>query len=245
MKKLLIIMLSLLVIFSFVSCDSNKAQSENSEKAAEQTTNADKTEENLANIKEFVAAYRHYYQITNIIKYHLNYENCANALKSTTGLVIPSTYVSTGSSTNESEYYSHVGNYLDNIYADLSKKDIKDLSVTTASGTLTGNYDSGEYTITATGVKYNFTYTVDGDSTANGTDEINLSGTFTYKADSENKLYTSTGDFYVNDTHYVITYTCGVSSSAIPEFKSATINGNTVDVRFINAAIDAVTMIGA
>ena len=240
MKKLLIIMLSLLVIFSFVSCDSNKAQSENSEKAAEQT---DKTEENLANIKEFVAAYRHFYQIKEIITYKLNSNGYPEKLSSP-GLDIP--YPNSDSDSSTKDYYEGNDNELEKIYGDLSGKKIDKLTDITASGKLTGNYTGDDFTITATDVKFNFKYTVKGDSSNSQDGEIRFNGTFKEETDSVNKLSTDSADFYVNDTHYVITYTCGVSSSSdLPVFKSGTINGKTVDVRFINAAVEAFTMIGA
>ena len=211
MKKISIIMLSLILLFCFVSCEK------------------DKSGEMIENYEAFVKAYK-------VCNYTFN------ALPNRSS----SSSASTSGVTNVAEKYSEViDDYLSALYSTIHEdSNITITKITDGSGTYEYAYDDNteekvlNLTVTYNNVVLKYTYT-DANGTEKNDGEMKIStGTYKRKTssiDSSSKgdgisLYDVKCNMTIDGTTYEITYTKKGST-----FTSATVNGNEVEVRLLNA----------
>jgi hypothetical protein len=193
MKKLSIIILSLVLLFCFVSCEK------------------DKSEEMIANYEAFWKAYK----VCNETYYALP--------KKTTNM----------SADTDVDYYD-----IQNI---LTAVDEENSNVEVISSSLE---KSGSVTATKEGDKETYTYDIkiDYKYIKGGTGSVTQEGTLTISGTYEETETTSKTMSYnsdvkckitINDTTYEITYYKDYTKTDV--FTSATVNGNTVELRLLNA----------
>ena len=193
MKKLSIIILSLVLLFCFVSCEK------------------DKSEEMIANYEAFWKAYK------------VCYETYYALPKKTTNM----------SDDTDVDYYD-----IQNI---LTAVDEENSNVEVISSSLE---KSGSVTATKEGDKETYTYDIkiDYKYIKGGTGSVTQEGTLTISGTYEETETTSKAMSYntdvkckitINGTPYEITYYKGYTKSDV--FTSATVNGNTVELRLLNA----------
>ncbi len=243
MKKLIIIMLSVFMLFALASCEQGLTEEE-AEALANQRAEA-ALKESYDTLDEFSVTYTRFNTICNLFvdKIAKSHKDSANKVAEYT-ITLSDLATNSGTDSNPKWLGDYQLEYLyDSILNNgpkgtiLNVDDITDIEV--KSGTVSGEYKSSSYNITITNVKVTFKYTLEDDTTDTKYDgSITANGTVSLGISDEGAEVKS-GKFTLNDTNYDISFERGGISfgggDATTQFISAKINGKDVDLKLINS----------
>jgi hypothetical protein len=238
MKKVLVIMLATLLLFSFTSCsndNSSKVEEQKKEYEEKLQTEKDKQEAMIKAFEDFMAAYKTDYEnFKGLWDCYDHYDGCrfdGSAInltlsdskypQITAGILEKYGFINL---LEEGQQYTGGSNY--------PKAD------PAPSGTVTGTVQksTNNYDLTFTENKFTLSYSIysSEDTTQtpvkSGDLEVTISGT--YKEETTDEKHSVDYDITINGTRYQLAYTYDKTTKKVT---SASVNGTAVEVRLFNA----------